>query len=333
MMLESKRKLRHFKFVDCAVRSAGHFYLLASHIHPLDEDCDDPDGEPAVQPDPEPDLHAAIRVAVYFPHKPDAEKWAFRTLRNIESMRCAVATVPAAQLIGVSLDGQVYALGNGVSEFETRIDEHRFGPLRGSVRQVLAINGMVHAVQDNRGLCRRTDRGRWESLCADLPISKSWKKRGNRGFTCAAGTAADNIHCAGGDGDLWHFDGTHWTELRFPDDAPIENLCCAAADDLYIGCRNGAIYRGSGDVWKRIDEGGNTRPYRSMVAYRGQVWCSSDHGIWVIDGNRVARADLPETIGAKAGVLSAGDGILLVAGSGGAACFDGECWTEMLDFP
>lgn len=332
MTPESKQKLRHFEFVDCAVRSAEHFYLMATHTYQLDEDSDDPDGELAAELDPEADLHQAIRVAVYFPHRPDEKKWAFRTLRNIEFMKCAVAETPAAQLIGVSLDGQVYALGNGVSEFEKRIDENKLGPLRGSVRQVLTIDGMVYAVQGNRGLCRRVDTGRWESLCTELPVSKSWKKRDSLGFSCAAATSANNIYCAGGDGDLWHFDGKRWTELHFPSNIIIENICCAAAGDIYIGCQNGIVYRGSADTWKKIDEGEKTLPYRSMVAYRGRIWCSSDYGIWTIDGDRVAKADLPANIYVKAGVLSTKDGILLAAGSSGAAYFDGERWTEILNF-
>ena len=37
--MSAPRQLRHFEIVDCAVRSAEHFYLLGSHIHQLDEDC------------------------------------------------------------------------------------------------------------------------------------------------------------------------------------------------------------------------------------------------------------------------------------------------------
>lgn len=256
----------------------------------------------------------------------------FRTLRHIEFMKCAVAETPSPQLIGVSLDGQVYALGSGVSEFEARIEENKLGPLRGSVRQVLTIDGAVHAVRGNRGLCRRVSVGQWQSLCADLPVSKSWKKRDGLGFNCAAATSATNIYCAGDGGDLWHFDGKHWTELHFPSNVNIENLCCAAAGDVYVGCQNGIVYRGSGNTWKKIDEGGKTLSYRSMVAYRGKVWCSSDYGIWTIDGDTVGKADLPANIYVKAGVLSAKSDTLLVAGSTGAAYFDGEHWTEFLNF-
>lgn len=71
MTPERQQQLRHFQFVDCAVRSAGHFYLMASHIYQLDDDCDDPDGEPAVAADPEPGLREAIPDG--FLRKPQAQ--------------------------------------------------------------------------------------------------------------------------------------------------------------------------------------------------------------------------------------------------------------------
>lgn len=328
----AEQNLRHFEIVDCAVRSDEHFYLMASHVYPLDEDVDDADGEPASAPDPEILLRDAIRVAVYFPLRPDDRKWAFRTVRNIEFMKCAVAETPSPQMIGVSLDGQVYALGSGVSELEARIEEHKQGPLRGSVRQVLSIQGVVHAVQGNRGLCRRVGPGRWETLCGGLPVSTSWKERDSLGFNCAAATSATNIYCAGGEGDFWHFDGERWTKLQFPNDVVIEALCCAAPDDVYVGCRNGIVYRGRGNNWKKIGEGEKTLSYRSMVAYRGKVWCSSDGGIWTLDGDTVREAELPADCRVKGGLLAAKGNTLLIAGSRGAAHFDGERWTEFLTF-
>ena len=45
-------------------------------------------------------------------------------MRNIEFMKCAVAETPVSQMIGVSLDGQVYALGSGVSELEDASKKH-----------------------------------------------------------------------------------------------------------------------------------------------------------------------------------------------------------------
>ncbi|UDF32813.1 UNVERIFIED_ORG: hypothetical protein LHK14_23895 (plasmid) [Roseateles sp. XES5] len=42
--MNSQQQLRHFEIVDCAVRSAEHFYLMASHTYQLDEEGDGVEG-------------------------------------------------------------------------------------------------------------------------------------------------------------------------------------------------------------------------------------------------------------------------------------------------
>lgn len=331
-MAEDPREMfKRFEMVDCAVRSAEHLYLVASHVdQPEDEDDDSDDGERA-EPAGAPLKHA-IRIGVYFPSRPPEKKWAFRTLRNIEFMKCAVADLPAPQLVSVSLDGQVFGLGSGASAFEDRIPEHRDGPLRGSVRDVLNVGGLVYAVQGNRGLCRRVGPNRWESLCAGLPVASTWQRRDEGGFTCADATSAKNLYAGGGNGDLWHFDGQSWTELCFPSNVVIEAMCCAGEKDVYVGCQSGIVYRGHGDVWKKISDGNLTLPFKNMVSYQGKIWCSSDNGMWTIDGDRVEKADVPVDIYVKAGVLATRGNVLLTAGTNGAAYHDGARWHEFLSY-
>lgn len=327
MANDPKEMLKSFEIVDCAVRSDEHFYLVASHVYETDDDDDNEQASPVGEK-----FVDAIRIAVFFPHRQGEKRWAFRTIRNIEFMKCAVAETPAFQLVSVSIDGQVFVLGGGTSSFEARIPEHKDGPLRGSVRDVLCVDGMVYAVQGNRGLCRRTGPNRWESLCAGLTVSNSWQRRDDDGFNCAAATSASNVYAGGGNGDLWHFDGSSWTNLHFPSNVIIESMCCAGERDVYVGCQNGIVYRGHRDAWKKISEGNLTLPYKSMVAYQGKVWCSSDYGIWVITGDHVEKADLPSEIYVKAGVLAAKGNILLTAGTNGAAYYDGSRWHEFLNF-
>lgn len=325
MAHDPNEMLRNFEIIDCAVRSDDHFYLLASHVYELEED-DERDEDDLLAGHPlQDDLREAIRVAVYFPNKPSERRWGFRTIRNIEFMKCAVAEFPQPHLVAVSIDGQVYVLGSGKSELEPRIPKDRNGPLRGAVRDVLSIDGMVHAVQGNRGLCRRAGSGVWESLCADLPVADSWQERADQGFRCAAARSPSDLYAGGEKGDLWHFDGASWRQLDFPGSDRIETMCCLDRD-IYIGCQNGVVYRRQGSTWKIVTEGCLTLSYQSMVAYRGKVWCSSKYGIWTIEGNRIERADLPDNIYMRSGVLATKGDVLLTAGSRGAAYFDGGHW-------
>jgi hypothetical protein len=67
-----------------------------------------------------------------------------------------------------------------------------------------------------------------------------------------------------------------------------------------------------------------------MVWYQDKVWCSSEYGIWTITDEQVEEANIPENCSAKAGYLSVGDGLLLIASDTGAAYFDGLKWNAFL---
>jgi hypothetical protein len=72
-------------------------------------------------------------------------------------------------------------------------------------------------------------------------------------------------------------------------------------------------------------------PFRDMVWYEDKVWCSSDYGVWVIKDDKLASASslLPDGMSVYAGNLSTADGVLLMAGYGGAAFLEKGVWTKI----
>ena len=323
-------QLRGFELIDCAVRSDTHFYFLATHVYELGAKRS-PDAS---------SMHEAIRIAVHFGDRVADKRWAFRTVRHIERMHCAVAASPLPHLVAVSDDGQVYALGSQLNAMELRIPGHRDGPLRGAVRQVISIAGQVHIIQGNRGVCRRTGVNGWESICASLPVAPRWQQRDQAGFNCAAGISPDNLYAGGDGGDLWHFDGMNWTEQKLPIDRAqglpggfnIVAMCCVDAGSVYVACRNGCLYRGHGSTWQQLSGAaiGNIGPsIRRMVAYQGRVWATSGAAMWIAGARGLEQFALPEGIH-PGELLAANDSVQLTAGGGSAACFDGQRWQKIL---
>lgn len=317
--------LKDFVIKDCAVRSSAHFYFVASFAGR---------GDGEVKP------NEATRVAVHFPCKSPEKRWAFRTIRHVETMYCAVAHGESPHMVGVSDDGQVFALGSGLSDMEQRIPSHRQGPLRGVVRDVIDVAGKVYVIQGSRGICKRTGVNGWESLCTDLPVSNRWEERDEQGFNCAAGTGPDNLYAGGDNGDLWHFDGRTWTEQKLPIDLGrglhggfnITAMCCVEAGSVYVACRNGDLYLGHGTAWRQLS--GMTigligPAIKDMVVYRGTVWATSGAGLWVVAENGLEPVVLPEGI-MPGDILDANDTTLLLAGSRSAAWFDGARWQRIL---
>jgi hypothetical protein len=332
--------IKNFEVVDCAVRSKDIFYIIASHIYedPYDND-DDADasnlkpqskGKTDAPVDTEVLPKAAIRIFVYFSEKAAEKRWGFQTIKNIEFMKGAASLHPRSQLVSVSLDGQVFLMGSGTSDFEARIPESKTGPLRGSVQRVFSIDGVVYVAQGNRGLCKRAGPNDWRSLCEGLPVASSWKARDEQGFKSADGFSEQDIYAGGGQGDLWQFDGAKWSQLSFPSNMQIETICCAGDGNVYVSCQFGALYRGRANSWTKIEEGNQTLPYRGMVWFQDKLWCTSDYGVWTLENGRIRKPNVPDEVFIKAGHISCNDGVLLLAGTNGAAVFDGKSWVEIL---
>ncbi len=68
-------------------------------------------------------------------------------------------------------------------------------------------------------------------------------------------------------------------------------------------------------------------PFKDIVWHASQLWFTNDYGLWNLDGERLVPAVLPSSeIAVCAGNLSVGDGVLLMAGTHGAAIHDGTSW-------
>lgn len=97
----------------------------------------------------------------------------------------------------------------------------------------------------------------------------------------------------------------------------------SSAVALSVG--RGTVYRDRGDDWTLLYDGMMTIPFKDMVWYQDRVWCTSDYGLWTITNGNLQEAPVEAGVKICFGYLSARDGVLLVAGHGGAAfCEDGE---------
>ncbi|WP_147306976.1 hypothetical protein [Roseateles depolymerans] len=111
----------------------------------------------------------------------------------------------------------------------------------------------------------------------------------------------------------------------------METICCAGDGYVYIGLQSGGLLRGRGDEWEVIHVDTMTVPFKDIVWYQDQVWCTSEYGLWNVgkDG-KLVDADVPPLASACAGNLSTADGILMVAGMNGAALHDGNGWHRLI---
>lgn len=220
--------------------------------------------------------------------------------------------------------------GDAGDEMWPNIPKSPAGPVKTSPSNVATIDGKLYVCAGWRHVCYLNDGKEWVSIRNNL-MDPPAKKVTDYGFAAIAGFSANDIYAAGGEGDLWRFDGQLWRQCQVPTNMAMESLCCAGDGNVYVGLQSGGLMRGREDEWEVIHEDRMSVPFKDMVWYQDQLWCTSEYGLWTVgkDG-KLVNADAPSLATACAGNLSAADGILMVAGLNGAAIHDGSEWHRLL---
>jgi hypothetical protein len=255
--------------------------------------------------------------------------WGAQTLTGYGRLSASSTTKPKPQFVGVSLTGDVYAIGSGEKGAELDMrpwDEG--GPSRGGIHKLRTIDGWLYFCGGGNSVGKRIDKNEWFSHSHNIPNPKREDNLYNS-LDDIDGFSEQDIYCVGNEGRVLHYDGKLWKTISFPTTMDLETVCCAGDGNVYISGRKGTTYKGRGNAWQLIHTGELSLPFRDMVWHEDQVWCTSDYGVWTIKNNKVESAKLPDGMNVYAGNLSVGDGVLLLAGYGGAAFMENGQWHKI----
>ncbi|EJT4818785.1 TPA: hypothetical protein NVL72_004837 [Citrobacter freundii] len=151
----------------------------------------------------------------------------------------------------------------------------------------------------------------------------------NQIFMDIDGFSENDMYAVGGQGRVWHYDGQSWRQIAFPTNMYLYTVCCGGDGEVYIGAQSGAVFKGRGDGWQKIISGEMAKPFNDMVWFQDRVWATSDYGIWVIKNDGIEKPLIPDEVMVCAGSMAVGDGVLLIAGEGGAAFHNGILWQSL----
>lgn len=327
--------LQKYSITDCAVRKKGIYVFIVSEIL-TDEELDEYEEQGL-------DLFYRPKKIVTFIQDGDpsqnGRQWFKNHLIGWDTPKIGACNKPRNHSITTEIatryDKHAYITGSGPAgeiPYPPRVALRGVelgGFIRGGVSRIKTIDGWAYAVGSNRTLGRFLDKDKWETLNKNLPEMelKESDLLSTSGFEDVDGFSETDIYAAGGKGDVWHFDGENWEPIPFPTNDDIYSLCCGGDGYVYISCYGGMTFKGRGDNWKKIFNGGISGNFRDMVWHKDRVYCTNDYGLWQIQNDRVQRASLPDEIEVCAGHLYSNDGVMLMAGLGSAAyCEDGK-WT------
>ena len=311
--------LRGYQISDCVVRNRNYFHFIAHDI------------EQALEASPISESRVTKREVGFYLDEPYGERLGAQEFVNFRRTYVGATAQPMDQVVCVDSGGMVYSRGSGFEDFESPIPKHDNGPRRGAIFRIRMIQGQLYAVGSGHTVCRRRGVNDWESLCFNLPAEtladfNDVDRAANMAFKDIDGFAPDDLYVIAGRGRVWHFDGKQWTQIHFPSNMLLHSVCCAGDGHVYIGAQSGNLFRGRGQEWKLIERGNMTLPFQDLVWHAGKVWGTSDYGVWHLEGDRMVQTEVPSEIMVCAGNLSVAEGVLLMAGTHGAAFHDGQQW-------
>ncbi|MBF5005298.1 hypothetical protein [Diaphorobacter caeni] len=314
---------RNFHFIGCAVRSSNIVYLLGRQLYESEEGGGSPE---------EPDVDKRVINIVL--DRVGAGRYGQSTLADFGVCNISVQDYPKHHSVTIDYQGQVWGQGSGILGVEKSIGyDLENGPQRGGVIRVKKIGSHVYGVGARRSVCKRLGVGEWKAVWDGLPIPvvKRSVELNNFGFADIDGFDETDIYAVGGNGDVWQFDGNKWSQISFPTNQDLRNVCCGKDGRVYIAAQGGVTYRGRHDVWEKVSDACTAQWFKDMVWYQNKLWATNDYSIWCLGDKGFNEPDLPDFVRSSAGSMSEADGILLLAGMYGSSLYDGGKWVSLVD--
>jgi hypothetical protein len=278
---------------------------------------------------PDPLETRITRVFFYYPDEPEEERWAYREIGEARGLRGCGAMLPEERWVFVADDGEVYAVGGGVDAFEAPILSKPYHFFT-NVKRIRP--GKAYAVGPRRKVYVREASDTWRQLAAGLFPEGEKTNLDASGFSDIDGFADNDLYACGGRGDLWHFDGNAWSRIDVPTNENLFRVCCASDGLVYIITGARELLVGRGNSWALMGQDVTNAHFESIVEFGTRLILSTESELFEVANGAIQPANFgaPMPPMRSCSFLAAGDGIMVVAGSGDACSFDGTAWSVIV---
>lgn len=325
---EYKTTFKNYYIVDCAARDRNIFAFA------LDRILTDAEVEEEERNKWDRSLRPK-RLITFFRDEAEGDRCGGTDFDQWGPLRLGAMDLPKSQfLLYEGEKGRVYVIGSGEETFERPLSNLTDPdcPMNAGVDRIKTFNGKAFLAGGCRGFAERLGTDRYKSHKGlVLPIPVGDPTHLEDGFEDFDMFAEDDIYAAGGRGDVWHFNGKGWHQVHLPTNAWLKTVCCGGDGLVYISGYEGLTFVGRGDKWKQINAGGVYLGWRDMVWFEDRAWATSENGFWTIKDGRVEfqNHELPPEISVCSGNLYVADGVMLMAGLGGACFRENGKWQSI----
>lgn len=308
--------LSEFDIVDVAIQSKNTLHLCARLHMSYDEASHLLDAD------------IATRLVILYTDRPEGENCGFEELTDMPFPVVGVSRSPFPHPVGMlcamSKNGDVWPRGGGVNGPLEQISP---GGWPGTVR-LKCINGYTYAVGIGRQIFKRVAIGKWVPFQEGFPKSE---RTDTMGFQDMDAFSDSDIYAVGGNGDVWHFDGSKWRQMGFPSNVQLATVTCAGDGNVYISGEGGSLWVGKKSTWKRIYEGGSSILWNDVVWFQDKLWLASDYQFRQLNGTSLEPVIHDGETVPMNGHMDVHDGLLVIANAHYVRSFNGTTWHRLVE--
>ncbi len=236
-----------------------------------------------------------------------------------------VCTDPVEQAIALGTRGQIYCVGSGDIHDEL-ID--RSGQTPRLMRGLGCIDGKAYAVGMGRTAFRRDGPHRWVRIDGDLQPETGSAE--TVGLEAIAGFSSSEIYAVGWNGEIWHYDGSHWSPIGSPTNVVLSTVCCAGDGYVYVGAHRGLLLRGRGQQWSSVEHEADIDDIWGIRWFQGKLYISTMYGLYTLEKNdELKHVDMGEDWPGTYFYLTSTEDILWSVGSKDVLSFNGSIWMRI----
>jgi hypothetical protein len=159
--------------------------------------------------------------------------------------------------------------------------------VRFAIRSMATIDDVIYACGMGRSVLQRNGPGAWDEIG---PGTTDKDDGLVVGFEDLAGFSADDMYAVGWRGEIWQRRKGTWRQLDSPVSANLNAICCAADGKVYIVGDNGAMLRGSNDLWEILDTEGIGN-LLDVAFYANTVYAVTDFQILKLEDDGLVPED------------------------------------------
>ncbi len=214
-------------------------------------------------------------------------------------------------------------------------------PIYGYVNAIREIGSSLFACGSGGQVYQRQN-GNWTDISGNLKIAVqtpdlmtgfSMDELGNRDFVGIDGFAANDLYVAGGNGEIYHYDGKGWVRCEVATDELLNWIRCGENGEVWACGFNGTVLRGNRVAgFASVSHFDDNMIHNSIALLGDKVFLASNEGLFrhVEDKAKLKKVDTGLALDDEdANIVDAADGVLWYFGYKLIAWYDGNRWTSV----